>query len=389
MDNGYKEYALMHMDAPVASITVDQTTGSLVAVGKVCCARHLPLGVSMQGGAPDRRALNDWWIGRSIPASRAGLRGALEAMNISLPQELIEKCLGLSLSDTYWIRPKDSSLCWKDVNFFENPFSRDVGEILFGGNVAGREIDLMSPDNTSDGWLGKRWFISEGKRYLMKGGSGATRQEPYNEVIASRIARRLNIPHVEYALHMQEGNPCCVCEDFISRNTDYVSAWYVMRTAKRANHVSLYNHYVNCCKELGIADIEAYIAQQIVLDYIIANEDRHQGNFGIIRNAQTLEVLSPAPIFDSGSSLWFSLPVSQIRESYNVPCKPFAGDHEKQLKLARDFTWLNTDALDGLGDIIMDVFVGSEFVDAARAQAIARAVSGRAGRLKEFVRSMG
>lgn len=35
-----------------------------------------------------------------------------------------------------------------------------------------------------------------GKRCLIKGGSGATWQEPYNEVIASRIMERLHIPLV-------------------------------------------------------------------------------------------------------------------------------------------------------------------------------------------------
>ncbi len=40
----------------------------------------------------------------------------------------------------------------------------------------------------------------------------------------------------------------------------------------------------------------------IVLDYIIANEDRHLNNFGLLRNAETLEWYGFAPIYDSGSS---------------------------------------------------------------------------------------
>lgn len=38
----------------------------------------------------------------------------------------------------------------------------------------------------------------------------------------------------------------------------------------------------------------------IVLDYLIVNEDRHQNNFGVVRNAETLEYLGAAPIYDSG-----------------------------------------------------------------------------------------
>lgn len=47
----------------------------------------------------------------------------------------------------------ESELKWKNINFFENDFSDDVGNILFG-QPAGQDIDLMSPCNTSDGRLG-------------------------------------------------------------------------------------------------------------------------------------------------------------------------------------------------------------------------------------------
>ena len=51
--------------------------------------------------------------------------------------------------------------------------------------------------------------------------------------------------------------------------------------------------------------MELAVSQMIVLDYLIANEDRHQNNFGLIRNANTLEWIGPAPIFDSGSSMGY------------------------------------------------------------------------------------
>lgn len=149
----------------------------------------------------------------------------------------------------------------------------------------------MSPDNTSDGWLKKKWEIIEGKRCLIKGGSGATQQEPYNEVLASRIMDRLSIPHVSYTLLIHEDYPYSVCEDFITPQTDLVPAWYIMQTSKKPNHISAYQHYLNCCKALGILGIEDSLDRMIVLDYLIANEDRHQNNFGALRNAETLEWL--------------------------------------------------------------------------------------------------
>ena len=82
-----------------------------------------------------------------------------------------------------------------------------MGNILFGQGSTSDRISLMSPDNTSDGWLKKRWTILDGKRCLIKGGSGATQQEPYNEVIASAIMKRLGVPHVTYTLLYQEDYP--------------------------------------------------------------------------------------------------------------------------------------------------------------------------------------
>jgi hypothetical protein len=60
--------------------------------------------------------------------------------------------------------PKDKDLRWKAANFFENNFSTDVGDALLGGKNGRPPFNLMSPDNTSDGWLKKRWIIHEGKR---------------------------------------------------------------------------------------------------------------------------------------------------------------------------------------------------------------------------------
>lgn len=92
---------------------------------------------------------------------------------------------GLSLSDQYWIRPAGSGLDWADVNFFDNGFSDDMGDLLFGKEVWQGSLDLASPDNASDGLLMKRWKIIGGKRYLMKSGTMPFMQEPFNEVMAS------------------------------------------------------------------------------------------------------------------------------------------------------------------------------------------------------------
>ncbi len=65
--------------------------------------------------------------------------------------KLLVHSLGLSLSDQYWICPKDSKLVWDDINFFRNSFSEDIGDILFGADKKANILDFSSPDNTTDG----------------------------------------------------------------------------------------------------------------------------------------------------------------------------------------------------------------------------------------------
>lgn len=71
---------------------------------------------------------------------------------------------------------------------------------------------------------------------------------------------------------------------------------------KQKNSTSRYRHLLECCELLGIGNITPFLDRMLVLDYIIANEDRHFNNFGALRNAETLEWLGMAPIYDSGSS---------------------------------------------------------------------------------------
>ena len=111
-----------------------------------------------------------------------------------------------------------------EVNFFDNGFSDDLGDLLFGKGVWVGEMDFRSPDSTSDGLLRKRWKIIGGRRCLIKSGTSPYMQEPFNEVIASRLAEMLGIPAVEYRIMEYEGTPCSVCDDFVMKDTELVSA---------------------------------------------------------------------------------------------------------------------------------------------------------------------
>ena len=140
----------------------------------------------------------------------------------------------------------------------------------------------------------------------------------------------------------RSNKPYSVCEDFVTADTELISAWRIMQTQKKDNSKSVYRHFVDCCQTLGAPDVVPALDKMIVLDYLIANEDRHLNNFGLLRNAETLECLGFAPVFDSGSSLGYDKLNAEIRANKNITCKPFKKRHEDQLKLVSDFGWIKT-----------------------------------------------
>ena len=379
---------LMHKDIAVAEFILDEVSGAITKINAVANAEHLPVGVSFRSGTADRASLNAWWVNRSIPASRSGVRRVLDTLGIASPQVLVARSAGLSLSDQYWIKPLDSHLKWSEINFFDNDFSEDIGNILLGKKVDSHEISYHSPDITSDGYLVKRWKIINGKRCLLKGGSSPFMQQPFNEVIASRLSEHLHIPHAEYSIVWDGDSPYSVCEDFVTRNTELVSAWAVMQTRKKSNSASVRKHYLTCCERENIPGVQRAVDQMIVLDFLIANEDRHLNNFGLIRDANTLRWIGPAPVFDSGSSLGYNKIARQITAFGSIECKPFKKTHAEQLKLVSSFGWFDLNELNGFEREMSDVLESAEdFIDTQRRQRIIDAFSARAEHLTNLVMS--
>ena len=378
-------YTLMHKNIPVLEMTIDENSAAISFVGECFAPERLPVSVGFMHGKPNKGTLNDWWGSRSIPASRLGLRDALEILNVGYSQKLLTKCFGLSLSDQYWVNPTDNPMNWDDINFFDNLFSKDVGNALFGTAPKDGKLNLMSPDNTSDGWLRKKWAIIDGKRCLIKAGSGTTHQEPVNEVLASIICKRLKIPHIPYTLIYEDEYPYSVCENFVTRETELITAWHILQTEKKPNHASYYQHYLNRCEEMGIPGIPDAVDQMLSLDYIIANEDRHLNNFGVIRNADTLEYIGAAPVFDSGSSLWFNTPTARIRANTTHKSKPFRNEHSEQIKLVKSFDWLDFSKLKDIDEEFSELVKGSEFIDETRKNALIIGFNKRIEMLSEIV----
>ena len=216
------KYVLMHKAIEVAEVDIERDDGRILSIGRIQSLEHFPIGTLDKGGA-DRKELNEWWRGRSIPASREGLEAALEKIGERDIMPVTLKGYALSLSDHYWMKPVGDDIQWEQINLFDNDFSEDMGDLLFGGEVQER-IDFLSPDNTSDGALKKRWKIFNGERMLIKGGSNPFQQEPFNECFAAGLFSALGVNCVPYDVLWQDGYPYSVCKNFVTKETELISA---------------------------------------------------------------------------------------------------------------------------------------------------------------------
>ena len=224
------EYILMNKNWELAKIELS-SGGKINEIKNIYNTKAFPVGVIRKDLTASfmlkevKRNLDEWWQKRTIPSSRQGLIAVLQEFNVDTTSILAMKALGLSLSDQYWIKPLNSNLTWDKVNFFNNDFSNDIGEAFFNPNFIKENIDFISPDNTSDGWLRKKWIILNATRCLVKAGSDPYRQEPFNEIIASTIMEKLNTASsVKYKFFKdEEQGICSVCKNFITEDTELVS----------------------------------------------------------------------------------------------------------------------------------------------------------------------
>ena len=246
--------------------------------------------------------LSRWLRRRTIPKNRAYVHNLLAkcGLNLNRPLSIINICKGLSLNDCYWVVQEDNDDVFEKVNLYDNPFSNVLAELAFTGYGSSLRSSLFSsPEFTTNGMLRKCWRRIGGKVYLYKGGTeGASNMgfEPYSEFYAAQIAAAMGVRAIPYGLSRWKGVLCSTCELFTSKEYSYIPVGHLV-TKGGMDAVKAYY------ESLG-AEFMAALHEMLVFDAVICNVDRHFGNFGVMVDNRTNAVVSPAPLFDHGNSLF-------------------------------------------------------------------------------------
>lgn len=350
--------------------------------------RYAPFGI-IKNNEIDKSKFNKWWKNRQIPASRNRLKEVLQKSDIYDEDNfdlLDAKAYCLSLSDQYWVKRKEENIFWKDINFFENEFSEDIGKILFSGGSTNQSITLNTPDMTSNGNYEKRWKIINGERFLVKAGSKMINQEPFNEVIATKLYERIlnDDEYIKYEIVFENKKAVSICKNFINTNTELIPAWKINDFFEDKENENKYNHYIRCLNELNIPNANLLTDKMIICDFILANKDRHFNNFGVIRNVETLQFEKVAPIFDNGCSLWYDENDIYVGEFFLT--KPFEEYEEDQVNLVKNIDWLDVSKLDGFVDEVKQILSQNKLLSENRIYKIGEQIQSRIDFIKELKR---
>ena len=240
---------------------------------------------------------NTWCSERIIPLDRKYAKELLGYYGFDNPLSLAERAnIGiatrcLSINDCFWVKEKDESISWKDVNLFENSLNNTLFELpLLGKGFTIERDSLTSPDIGTDGKAPKAWKRVDDSFYLYK--AEGHNNSALKEYEASKILRHIIgdtvIPYEYDNIHKKH---VTICKSFTSQDINMV----------KADYYSIY--LMNQDSDFGIDLQTKYkkaLDMLILSDYLVGNIDRHARNWGVLYNfdGKKFNIIGLSPIYD-------------------------------------------------------------------------------------------
>lgn len=347
---------LMKKNIIVADISM--VNGSISKINKVYDKEALPTGLyigrDLSQIESDEVPLKVWWKNNSIPAERDSIRKGLDCIGITDVEELKLLSHGMSLLNDYWVKNEEETIAWEDINFWDNLFSKEIGEALFNHKPyhSGHSI-AASPDASLNGLLKKKWIILDGEYYLQKSGTGLTKEEVFHEVLGSELMNAAGIPNAQYKLHFDNREICCISKCFTSKSIELVPFTQIIESVERQVYPfeSEMDHVKKILEYYHVENYEEYLNSLLCIDYIMANTDRHYNNLALLYDQKTGK-FSFSPVYDSGNCLWNNIPTQNIDcRDDSIMARPFCnkntfGTWQEQKEFITSYIPLKKEALE-------------------------------------------
>jgi len=327
-------FVLMRKNEPVCAVSLTDD-GKL----KRYSAEGLNENLAPLGYRTEEDWLGTWWANRASDENIGNLGNRLKAKGYAGTAHYLMNNLGLSLQDYYWLRPVFSTMTWEEVNFF------------------GEDFGKRTPNASLQGTSEAVWQIHDGKKFLVKVGSGNTSAEGLNEVLACYLHRKQGYDNcVEYMLIKVKDRDnafgCC-CGLVTDETKEMISAKEIVTSEERPEGVSLYEHFIAVCGKHGmdVDQLRKDLEYMILTDYVLANNHRSLDNVSILRDAQTLQFLRLAPIYSGSKGLFAHIDAPKGDALFDMDAEGFAAKESQLLALVTDFTLVDPEKLPSSAEI--------------------------------------
>lgn len=373
------KYILMHKNDKCGTILFDEI------IGRITEYHDDRNGLSPYLGNCDIKKIQKWWEMRAVPASRATMQQVINNANCLNTEVYLAKNLGLSMTDTYWIKPSGINLSFDNVKF-ANLAAYSHGKIPYHNATS------YDPNASLGGQMEKYWDLMHKTPILVKESYKYYGQQSINEVFASIVHSRQpsNVEFVRYTAEMTEDRGVqCKCPAFTSENIELLSAYEMVESRKIQNSQALYDEYINICVENGIDynQIQEFMDYQTMTDFLITNTDEHLLNFGVLRDPNTMKLIGPAPIFDSGNSMFYSdgrkTPYTRAG-ILDIPITSFYKREEKLLGKVKNKTAVDLNSIPSAGEV-KELYANAGIPE-EKADVISKNYDTKAKMLSEFQR---
>ena len=277
-------YQLMNKDVVVATYEEIDDFDDYRYVLVEQCDPYLPHGFV---------GIDDWIDGRQIAKHRASIQRLMRELGLNTRRDFIGMARCLSLTDTFWMKRVDEDISWDAVSLYRNPFDDVVARIAFDGTgMYGRENSPTSPEFATSGSFAKCWIREDGNIFLLKRGSEGYANagfEPYSEALAASLLEAAKVSHVPYGIVRFHKKLASKCPLFTSEELGFASAHRFFEGPFGIRDM------LEFCARHGI---EESFREMVVMDAVMANVDRHSGNYGFLVDNATGEIRGMAPLFD-------------------------------------------------------------------------------------------
>lgn len=372
-------YLLKHKNDNCAILSIDSNNGAIEAF-KPLNDKLLPF-----LGKADLSLMRTWWQARAVPASRDSMREVIRRAGAHNPEDYLAKNLALSMTDSYWLCPEtDLGLKWEVVNF-QNLIDYNNGKIPFHSEKS------YDPNGSLGGQMDKYWDITTDPATLVKNGYKYCGQQSVNEVFATLLHSRQ--PHasayVSYeAMKIPNDNGIMSkCKSFIEPGLEFVPSLEIIYSTAGVNSESQYERFIRICVENGMSEeiVRDFLDYQTLTDFIITNTDRHNENYGVLRDIDSLKFVKPAPIFDSGNSMLHSYTGNTPLDSVELLSMTITAMHDKEERMLKHINNRNIVDVDSLPEFNDIVELYTSFgIPEQKALVISNAYLTKVSMVKEF-----